>query len=82
MYNLIEDPQYAELYDWLQNTMGMQMPMKRTIKPPMWQLEASETISKGLNATNDTNFNRLAFGVKRPFNFNTAAFLVVKFLRG
>jgi N-acetylglucosamine-6-sulfatase len=40
MYNLIEDPKYANLvksmatdfFDWLENTKGMQAPIKRTIK--------------------------------------------------
>ena len=42
MYNLIEKPEYqelvkkmaGELFDWLEQTKGMQMPLKRTIKKP------------------------------------------------
>lgn len=42
IHNLIEDPKYAtitkqlasDLFDWLENTKGMQMPIKRTIKHP------------------------------------------------
>ncbi len=42
MYNLIEKPEYAalakqmagDLFDWLESTKGMQMPIKRTIKNP------------------------------------------------
>lgn len=42
MYNLIEKPEYAQivkemassLFDWLENTKGMQIPLKRTIKNP------------------------------------------------
>ena len=42
MYNLIEKPEYqsitknlaGQLFDWLGQTNGMQMPLKRTIKKP------------------------------------------------
>ncbi len=42
IHNLIEDPKYAslvktmagDLFDWLENTKGMQIPIKRTIKHP------------------------------------------------
>ncbi|MXV50562.1 sulfatase-like hydrolase/transferase [Pedobacter sp. HMF7647] len=42
MHNLIADPKYAELekqltgdlFDWLEKTKGMQIPLKRTIKQP------------------------------------------------
>jgi arylsulfatase A-like enzyme len=42
MVNLINKPEYAEiarklageLYDWLESTKGMQIPLKRTIRPP------------------------------------------------
>ncbi len=43
MHNLIEDPKYAnmvqlmaaDLFDWLEGSKGMQMPIKRTIKNPI-----------------------------------------------
>ena len=42
MYNLIEKPEYeeiakkmaGELYDWLEQTNGMKIPLKRIIKKP------------------------------------------------
>ena len=42
MHNLIEDPQYekmakelaGDLFDWLESTKGMQIPIKRTVKHP------------------------------------------------
>lgn len=42
MHNLIDDPRYekigkalaSDLFDWLESTNGMQMPIKRTIKHP------------------------------------------------
>jgi len=41
-YNLMGNPEYADvakqlasdLYDWLEETRGMQIPLKRTVKHP------------------------------------------------